>query len=406
MPQYLIFFYKASFGEIFAGLPFIVEILNKKPNIKALFIYSNDEQINNIPLSYKKIIEKYFKLVKITNKNFLLFFFKHIFTKNLIITCDNGYELKSSLLSFYSLKSRILFFHHAYAIQSSNKINNNTNNKIYKKLFDGYHHESLFCAHNKNEIEYRKSQYFTDENIILAGNIGYTSEWINKISTTELDQFIKEKKQKFDKIIFIPTRDTHEIYLSEKNSLYLLNSIEEIIQKFKNYLFLIKLHPRQKDIIEFENITKKNKNCFIINFDTVSISKKSDLVISYWSSAITDALSANVPVVEFHKHEIYHQDLIEKNSIFISLYHYNNLCPFYKKKEEIVELLLKPEKWDRIKDTQQESFKKIFPNNYLNFVDEILIRFQKTPFKYKYIFYFFIFPIKIGYHLICNNKKL
>lgn len=406
MPKYLIFFYKSSFGEIFAGLPFITKILDKNPNIKALFFYTNNEQISSIPLSYKKIIDKYFKLVKLNNKNFLLFFLKYIFTRNLIITCDNGHSLQSSIFSFYSFRSSVLFFHHAYTIPNLKFNHTEQEIKKYKNLYNGYHHNSFFCAHSKLEIEYRKKQNFINENIFLAGNIGYSLKWMNDITqNSNLGSFLKTKKEYFDKIIFIPTRGKHPLYLSEKNSIYLLNSIKEIIKKFPNYLFLLKMHPRQNDIDKFKKIETENKNCLLINYDTTSISKESDLVISYCSSAITDALSTNTPVVEFYRHDKYHSQLREKDSELVSLYYYYNLCPSYQNKEEVIELLHHPEKWKQIKQQQQITFKKIFTEENPYFSNDLIKRLEKNPFKYKYFLYLFIFPSKIIIYLITRSIK-
>lgn len=280
----------------------------------------------------------------------------------------------------------MVFFAHAYAL-IGNEIDPVVLEKFkfYKSRLTGAHHYPLALAHNLTEFVYRKKFGFLDENIIIAGNIGYKKDWLDLVSSSSnSSRELKEFKQNYKKTIFIPTRDVHASYLTQENSDYLFAGVKEAIKQFPNYLFVIKMHPRQTNKEMFAELQNEFPNVIFTDISTMEAGSIADLTISYWSSSITDVLAAGGVAVEFHRHETYHTQLVEKGSGLISLYHYHDLCPFYENTEDILELLANPESWAKIGEQQQKVFKEIFTKEYPDFVEQLFERFDKTPFRFGY----------------------
>jgi hypothetical protein len=395
MKENFLFFYKGSHGELHAGLPFLLEIAKKRKGISLYFIYDINHTFANLPDFYKSIIKENFYIIEINKFSSIVFFIDNFFSRNYIVTCDNGHNFYSKSLSFYWPFSRVIFFHHAYALVSQNITDSILD---FGSVYNIGHHDPLFVAHNYTELRYRNGSGFKLENIIFSGNIGYKPKWIDKLESNSLsiDKLV-EITNEYEKTIFIPTRDKHKLYLSEHNSDYLFSSIESIIRSFNNYFFLIKIHPRQKNIEFFIALEEKYSNCKLVDLNTITLAKISDLVISYWSSAILDALAANTPAVEFHRHEKLHGQLVQTEQGLVSLYHNFGLCPFYKNLEDVLYLLSNPSDWSYINKEQQKIFHEIFLRDYPNFVDDLFERLKRSSFKYKYIVQLYTFP---AYYLI------
>lgn len=397
MKENILFFYKSSHGELHASLPMILKILSERENLPAYFIYEERAVFDKIPSFYKKIIQDNFQVIYINKRNFLSFYTQHFYSKNYIITCDSGHTFYSKILTYYWPFSRIAFFHHAYALLNT-KFSESEVKKLVdvKDKYDGGHHQPLVISHNELEIDYRVKSGFNPENIIVAGNLGYQKNWRDRLKSNSDDLAILENlKNEYQKVIFIPTRDSHELYLSEKNSLYLINALKDIIASFPEYLFILKLHPRQKNIKHYKIIKENHINCVFTDLNTISVSTISDLVISFWSSSITDALAAQAPVVEFHRHDVCHLQVVKTKLGLVSLYHYMNLCPFYTKSEEIKNLLEDKKQWKIIQREQQLEYKKIFLKDYPGFVENLMHSFNNTPMIFNdYIKRSIEFPIK------------
>ncbi len=397
MRENILFFYKKSYGELHAGLPFILEAINKRESSIPYFVYGSRERFEAIPEFYKEIIESNFKLLRISGFRLFLFFLKNFFKRNIIFTCDNGHNSKSRFLTCYWPFSRIVFFAHAYSLLSQNKSSLTEKEAgFYENEYNGYHHEALVVCHNSTEINYRKNTGFPSSNIIVAGNIGYSPSWLKYLEgCSDEQERIKQRKKDFRKIIFIPVRDVHHEYLSYDNSVYLFESLVQMIKETPEYLFLIKAHPRQKNIKDFLRLMQEYNNVEIITLNTIVASSISDFVISYWSSAISDALATNTAVVEFHRHEFFHGQLVRKNKKLISLYNYYGLCPFYEEGEKVIDLLKSPDDWEGIRCEQQITYSDIYMKEYPRFVEELFDAFEKTPVKRNYFIGVVSYPVSV-----------
>lgn len=406
MKENILFFYKSSHGELHAGLPILMKILSERKELTAYFIYENEVTFNNIPLFYRRIIEKNFEVIHLNMMSFFSTFKKLFFSKNYIITCDLGHTRYTKIFTNYWPISRIIFFHHAYALLNGKRYEI-YRNKWYpratqpdglEKKYNGGCHDPLVIAHNNTELEYRQVCGFKAKNILIAGNLGYNHNWIEKLKTNskELNN-LEINSKKYEKIIFVPVRGLHENYLSRRNSDYLLDSLDKIIIDFPDYLFLIKTHPRQNNIHEYIKLEQQHENCQRTDLNTITASEISDLVVSFWSSAIVDALVVNTPVVEFHRHHFFHHQLQKKDSSLISLYHSMGLCPFYTEYEQIKHLLENPSSWSEILYEQQTDFHSIFLRDHPEFVEDLMERLSNTSFSiHNYVRNFFKFPLKFA----------
>lgn len=403
MQENILFFYKSSHGELHAGLPILIKILSEKEGLLAYFIYEDKIAFENIPSFYKQIIEDKFKVIHIDKKNFIPIMRRFINSKNYIMTCDLGHTNYTKILTYFWPSSRIIFFQHAYALVNGSNYalySNAIKRTKIEDRFNGIHHEPIAIAHNHTEIDYREVQGFQSSNIVIAGNLGYQGSWTKKLNDSdkdrELDKF-KSISKKFEKTIFIPVRGIDDRYLSEDNSTYLLNALNQIISKFPEYLFLIKTHPRQNNIKDYINLESKFPNCQMTGLNTIVVSEISDLVISYWSSSIIDALAVDTPVIEFHRHDFHHHQLIKADEGLVSLYHYMDLCPFYKDYKQLYDLLKNPILWGEIREKQQTVFNSIFLKQYPDFVDNLFNKLKNSPKRSDYVKEYIKVPIKYIY---------
>lgn len=390
MKQNLFFFYKGSHGELHAGLPFIINIIEDKRTLKPYFLYKR-KQFELLPCYYKDIIKDNFSLVSINFFSILLLFFTKFFQRNFIFTCDNGHTRKSASLTCYWPFSRVIFFHHAYAFLGGGDLQKTDG--FYLERYNGFHHDPLVIAHNEYEVEHRINSGFKRENVIISGNLGYKEKWKELIGHSSNGNCNGLGKTNFGKRIFIPVRDVHQQYLTKENYDYLFESLLLIIKRYPNYHFLIKLHPRQKNVEDFFNLELRFENVSIVELNTITVARASDLVISYWSSAIIDSLSVNTPVVEFHRHDVFHEQLVKTNDKLVSLYHSYDLCPFYSDVESIINLLSDLNSWSVIRDNQQDKYKSIFLESYPEFVDNLFFRLDRVNFNSRFFVSLLTLPV-------------
>ena len=309
-----------SLGELDVILPIFCE-LTKSKSFKIKIIFSNS-------IVYKKFIKElsyvdFCKFLKI-QINFSPLFNKFDFRlkNDKLIT-----RLKWRFFKyFFGIYFDLSFWIKNFTILSSNIIMNDASSNILKgtsldfilfKLLNKknyvYHHghsllqipikpTKIRINPNATVLSFHKTsnaywEWMGYKKIYLVGFPKFYKNWIT---------LIKEYKKYdiLDKYILLYTRkiDDH-IYMDEKTYLYLLDKSYQNIRKiFKNYKIIIKPHPRE-DINYIKNIIT-SKNMKNIEFSTLHASllaKNSKLIISFWTSAIFDSLSLNIPTVEFYR---------------------------------------------------------------------------------------------------------
>lgn len=366
-------FYKKSRGELFVGLPIINLIKENNSEIEIYFIFNDKKSFENIGSTNKKIIDELGDAI-IGVKEFYIFLMKNLNNSTLIMTCDSGHNSFSRLASNIIKKSKVLFHHHAYALHSKNNLKGlevilkDINKKRY--LNDGKENPYIILNSNHDVDYYYEIGSFDKDHMILAGSPGYTDNWLTylKDKASLSSEYLRIKKQiknnTYNHVYFVPIRHAGRLYLTKKNYDYLIDSIFWLAEKNSDSIFLIKPHPRQKNI----NVLSKrcsssvNNNIILVNESTLLLSDISDLTISFYSSAIQDSLAVGTPAVEFFRHHIEHTLLVKTDKgELISLYTANGFCPFFTKKEDVQNFLKNDQQWQKIFNTSIKNFNLVFP---------------------------------------------
>lgn len=327
----VILFLKSSLGELHVGLP-LVYFLKKELGVNVFFASASNDALKKLrtPLRYDSLIKDLGK--SYFGKEMLHKLLSKIREDNeatLILTCDSGcgpYEKKFRALL---KKSRIVHFHHAYAFQGNPeskrvKLKKRSYTKPYLKGSE------IFLSSEEDRAWYQACGFSPDK-ISLIGALGYKPQWLNLIDARS------RHRETSSFSIFVPIRDSHPLYLTEKNFKYLIDYLERIIKFFPSCHFTIKLHPRQKEDIELKKKLSGYKNTSLSNETTFNLASESELTLSFWSSAIADSIACGTPTIEFHRHEINHSQLVNFNGELRSLYYINGMTKFYSNGEDVME---------------------------------------------------------------------
>ena len=217
-----------------------------------------------------------------------IFIFRNfkIFSSSIIMNDASSNELKNSILNiilFKLLKKNNYVYHHGHALCQIPKIKSKL--KINKN--------GVVLAFHKSMDAYWRSKGY--KNIFVIGFPKFFSAWqnlINSFNNFDIDE----------EYIAIYSREAdHPYYMTKQNYLYLLTESYRCIRnEFNNIKIIIKPHPREdieyiKEIIKSKNM----KNIEISYLNVAILAKNAKLTISYWSSAILDSFSFNIPGIEF-----------------------------------------------------------------------------------------------------------
>jgi len=406
----IVLFLKASSGELHVALPILFLFKKKNPNVNIFFASTQKNILEKLRISetlidtISEIGSCYF------GKNKLIILLKEVLfnsSDTLILTCDSGAGEYEKI--FYSLKlnSSLCIYHHAYALHSyDEEIINECRVKIkYKKKKSRYPSGSYALINSEFEFQwYNKVLGFDKSKIYVIGALGYSSKWLKQLGINSDNNIDNVNK------IFIPIRHAHKIYLTTQNYRYQLEAIFSVAEKFPDIEFVIKPHPRQSDIIEILRRANKHKNLKVSYESTLILSYKSDLTISFWSSAILDSIAVGTPAVEFHKHETYHPRLIYEGNNLRSIYADLELAIPISTKEDIIDLIkeLDQNKLNYIYQKQRTKFLEVFNINNAKSDDvsslgDIFIETNK--FNYIKILYKVIVVPKVLFQLIAGELK-
>lgn len=153
---------------------------------------------------------------------------------------------------------------------------------------------------SKNLVSMFESAFNTN-NVIVSGyprNDNLISDKIkNEFTMSELDSIQRiQSKQYCKTILYMPTfRDTEHMFFESVK-------IDELSQylKLNNLLFCIKLHPKSKLLNVFSDL--ENDNIHVINpdDDPYAYLKKTDILITDYSSIYFDYLLLDKPIVFFN----------------------------------------------------------------------------------------------------------
>ncbi len=390
----ILYFYKRSEGELHVALPLIKSIKDNIENVAVFFVFKNKKFYDLISPVNKAIINELGYSI-IRKKDFYKYFLKYFSFSTLIVTCDSGLRSLSVLAAKIIKKKKVLFHHHAYALRGLNKIEESYSGgrNVYQRyIIDLLEDDSYYIAlSSPHDEDYYKEFGFRKNNLLLAGALGYRKEWIDYIfekakkfkGFSELKKIAENKKYRL--VIFVPIRraDKNEAFLTEENYKYLRDSLYWLAEKNPDCLFLLKPHPRQREIEDLVDKCNKAiyKNILIVKESTLVLSKISDLTISFWSSAIQDSLSVGTLAIEFHRHQNEHYNLIrDERDELVSLYHYLGFCLSYCNKEKVHDFINNQNTWEKQLNENLYNFNEYFPaNNTIvkKFIEKIEDEFSK-----------------------------
>jgi len=369
----LIFFYKNSEGELHVALPIIYELKKVNTKLNVFFIFKNRSNYEKIHNSYRNIIDE-LGSVGIGIRYLIILTLKSIKQKNILMTCTNGHTTSSFFVNRIFLNARMVFFDHAYAFAGAKPEKNLISNDIFYNYYSSSCNQPLLFLNREGDSNYYIQIGFKQENIFISGFPGYSQEWL-KILYRQMGSATEYNKQEFTKIVLVTMRDVHAFYLTKENFDYQLEAIFWLAKKLPDYQFILKPHPRQKNL----NLIKEkcnslvNKNVIIRHENVLFLAALSNIVVSYWSSSIVDAIAVGKPVIEFHRHEIYHPQLDKtENNQLVSIYSKLGFCKSYREKEDVFLFLTNNEEWEnyfkRIKKNfnQHVLIKTNFAENFLN----------------------------------------
>lgn len=356
----IILFLKSSIGELNVALPMIYFLKQKmQDDVEVIFASSSKSILDDLklPKEYLFRIKELGKLY-FGKKELLVLIKRTICDKSstLIMTCDSGAGPFERFFYTFLQKSHIVHFHHAFALHrplpaSSEEITKINPNKRYVQ-------NSSILLNSENDRVWLESLGFGKEKIFYIGALGYSQDWLENTSGLKIN---KSKQNKLS--IFMPLRDIHPLYLTKSNHDYLIDSLVTLFKKFSDYNFIVKFHPRQKNQQEINRkLADLNNVKQVDNLSTLQLAAKADLTISFWSSAITDSLAVMTPVIEFHRHEVLHSQIIEQDGQLVSVYNKIGFCKYLDNKEELLEFLNKQTKETlaELLIKQRKSFDDIF----------------------------------------------
>ncbi|MES2719738.1 MAG: hypothetical protein V4624_02480 [Pseudomonadota bacterium] len=332
-PNNFLVFIKSSFGEVFVVLPMLYFLKKHRPNIYITFVFNDSAVYNAIAqvAAYKDVLQSLGQVVVGLHAFIWKVLMKSHQSEPLyMLTCDNGIETLQRMALTYFAHPVPIFFHHAYALH----INDDQNKK--QDLHRAYIIGSCVLANNRDDKLHYRAMCFEEKNIFFTGAQGYRDEWLAKIVCHNPFKTLSE----YRKIVFIPIRPPHILYLTESNYQRQLEGLGQAAGQFRDYLFVIKMHPRQNIDLKLHQLTQSHANIIIRDESTLELAAHADLTLSFWSSAILDSLAVNTPAVEFHYHEVMHSQLVvSHNGKLESLYVNQGFCSSISSLEELLDVL-------------------------------------------------------------------
>ena len=384
----LIFFYKGSEGELHVGLPIIYELKKVDNNLNVVFVFEKKSSYDNLHISYKKLIDE-MGVVKVGMQYLIPLALKTINQKTILMTCTNGHTTGSFFMDRILLNSRMTFFHHAYAFAGIEPLANmSSRQETFNQIYSSSCREPVVFLNRENDRSFYLQLGFKEDSFFISGFPGYSQEWLS-ILQRHMGGTSGFTDTRFSKVVLVAMRDMHASYLTKENFEYQLDAIFWIAEKLPHYQFILKPHPRQKNL----NLLKErsddlaSKNVIIRYESILFLTSLCDIVVSYWSSAIVDAVAVGKPVIEFHRHKVYHPQLVKiENNQLVSIYSKLGFCETYTEKEDVLNFLQNSEGWESyLKKIKQNFHEQVLINT--GFAEKFLIEVSKKENK-DFNFYF------------------
>ena len=329
-----------NFYQYFINKNNISSSLRTVYKYKSLKYLSLKKKFISILKNSMAFINNFFKGVLLIKKIISYKYFMHEFTNQLSSTW-----ILYLFIIIFSKSKKIFVYMHGHAIhfdaQPTGKKTKYASN--VKAL--------IFHEHSR---EYWKNRGFINQHII--GYPKFFPEWIDLVKNYSLNNKIKKK------FVLIYTRDIHPYYMDiDKYKQLLVSSCQIINLKLKNVDIIIKPHPRESNDFITDVLNTANINNFTLSNDySLVFSNFCILAISFWTSAILDALCSNTPAIEYYLEA----DNFRKVEPKGSLYKYIGIISVDNKND----LQYYVSNLDKVKIKNQSALGNISQNGDINFL--------------------------------------
>lgn len=187
----------------------------------------------------------------------------------------------------------------------------------------------LFGDYTRNIL--LKNKLYPKEKLVAFGNPMYFNmENVKKMDFSKIKN--KHNIPSNKKIILFTTSTYQRYYARFKNQNYDEQILEKLIEEFTNkeeYHIVLKPHPSEEYLKFYEDLISKNhcKNFSIVQGDLMELLSISDVVVCYFSTILTDAISLGkmtiqvkfdssntfIPFLEYGVHVITDLQSVKKN---------------------------------------------------------------------------------------------
>lgn len=225
------------------------------------------------------------------------------------------------LLKHLCPRARLVLFPHAYALSASGQAPPPVEYFATRKDFDVDAIDALLVS-SPLDVEVW-SKKLEPRLVNVVGATGYTRWWaalLKRYAQRELDGLERQANGK--KIIFLTTRGPHDSFLTEENYQYLLSNALEAVLARPDTFIALKPHPRE-DIRPLREALAKlpADRAALTGLNTLAVASISALNLSFWSSAVLDAVAVGTPAIEFHRfHGPIPQSVIDDAGQVASIY--------------------------------------------------------------------------------------
>jgi hypothetical protein len=218
-------------------------------------------------------------------------------------------------------RAQLVLFPHAYALHGSGQEPSAAEHRATKKDFDQEAIDALLLNTSLDVASWSKR--FDEQKIRVTGATAYTDWWIAILMRAARPQLVAlQKSAAGKKIVLLTTRGPHDVFLTEENYGYLLrNSIDAVLARDDTFVAL-KPHPRE-DIDHLRTMLPElpADRVQLTALNTLAVASISSVNLSFWSSAVLDAVAAGTPAIEFHRfHRPLPQSVIDDAGRVASIY--------------------------------------------------------------------------------------
>ncbi|MBU4263851.1 MAG: hypothetical protein KKC76_18500 [Proteobacteria bacterium] len=293
-----------SFGEVDWILPVLAAYKKKNPQWQIMTLFGHEEIFESL-VHNRAIYEEFAAIssLNIVPREIDLFLSRNISPDQVKIILKDFNEDEYAPYKIY-LESRcpdalVVSYPHSNYIYS----NRTTEALQIAASPDAYSRHDIFLLGSEHDIPYWSS-YVDVSKIRTFGYPVFDEGWMGKM--LHAPSFVESPEMKMavnaGKVFFHISRHPHRTYLDEEDYFYLMQSLVEEVFSYDDAVLLIKPHPRQ-NIDSFAEVLASYdpSRWMFTGLQLTQLCSLADVVVSFFSSGIINALAAGKPVIEFYR---------------------------------------------------------------------------------------------------------